>query len=56
MVRVGDILTLIFEYHYSNKNMPEAYQIIVKIKERGLPIGDYVEMEKVRLPFGLQLN
>ena len=41
-LRVGDIFALMIEYHYSIRNMREAFQLIQEMKKRGIDRAPYL--------------
>jgi intraflagellar transport protein 140 len=47
-VRTGDIYALLVEFHHGNGNMEEAYQIIERMRDRGIDLSFYLDADMTR--------
>jgi hypothetical protein len=46
-VRIGDIISLMIEYHYERKDYQECYALMRKMQEKGASIKQFVDQEVV---------
>ena len=42
-LRVGDVYGMLIDFHHTNKNMDTAYQLVGKMKQRGVAVGPYID-------------
>ena len=47
-VRVGDLYSLMIEYHFERKDYQECYALMKKMQERGASIKQFVDQEVMR--------
>ncbi|KAK9824666.1 hypothetical protein WJX72_012185 [[Myrmecia] bisecta] len=46
-IRVGDVYALLIEYWVGQGGLQQAYQVIEKMRQRGIPLGPYIAQETV---------
>ena len=46
-IRVGDVFALLIEFHYSQRNMEQAFQFIENMRERNIILSPFLDADMV---------